>query len=269
MLQHAALPALLLLVTACAARGASADPPGRYTREVFSSVSIDRGLTYRDEPFRQLDLYRPTDDDEPGRPAVVWVHGGGFAGGDRGSPIVPLPDALAKSGYVVASIDYETSAAQPCVAAPHLRADCRALLYAAVGDAQEAVRWLKRNAGAYGIDPDRVAVAGESAGGLTAAGVGTRANDAASSVRAWISISGGLDGVSDVDANDAPGLLFANTEDPYVPYTWSTDADAALRRAGVPVRLVAIEGVGHVPKDHIDQFLTDSRDFLRERLDVG
>src|SRR4029078_11980995 len=63
MLQHAALPALLLLVTACAARGASADPPGRYAGEVFPSVSIDRGLTYRDEPSRQLDLYRPADDD--------------------------------------------------------------------------------------------------------------------------------------------------------------------------------------------------------------
>jgi len=229
---------------------------------------VDRGLIYRSEPFRQLDLYRPAGDDQPGRPAIVWVHGGGFAGGDRTSSIVPFPDSFAKAGYVVASIDYDTSASSPCVLQPHLRDECRAVLESAVADGQEAVRWLKRNAAAYGIDPARVAIAGESAGAMTAAGVGTEATDAASSVRAWISISGGIDGIAGVDATDAPGLLFANTEDPYVPFAWSADAEAALRRAGVPVKLVAIDGVGHVPADHIDQFLADSRDFLRHQLDL-
>ena len=266
MLQHAALPALVLLITAC---GASDHPSGRYTREVFSSVTVDRGIAYRAGPSRKLDLYRPAGDEEPGRPAVVWVHGGGFAGGDRTSSIVPFPESFAKAGYVVASIDYDTTASQPCVAAPHLRPDCRALLDDAVGDGQEAVRWLRRNAGAYGVDPDRVAIAGESAGGLTAAGVGTRARDAATSVRAWVSISGGLDGVTDVDARDAPGLLFANTEDPYVPFAWSADAERALRRVGVATKLVPIDGVGHVPADRVDQFIAESRAFLRDQLDLG
>jgi acetyl esterase/lipase len=268
MLQHAALPALLFLVTACDGCSSSAGPSHRYAAEVFSSVTIDRGLAYRADPPLQLDLYRPAGDDEPHRPAIVWMHGGGFAGGDRGSSIVPFPESMAKSGYVVASIDYDTTASPPCVAEPHLRGDCRAALDAAIADAQEAVRWLKRNAGAYRIDPDRVAIAGESAGGMTAAGVGTRAVDAASSVRAWISISGGIDGGEGVDATDAPGLLFANTEDPYVPFAWSADTDAALRRAGVPVRFVAIDGVGHVPADHVDQFIAESRDFLRRQLDL-
>lgn len=268
MLQHAALLALVLHVTACADSGASADPSGRYTREVFSNVAVDHGIPYRTDPSRKLDVYRPAGDDQPARPAVVWVHGGGFAGGDRASSIVPFPASFAKAGYVVASIDYDTSAAEPCVAEPHLRADCRALLDAAVADAQEAVRWLKRNAGAYGIDASRVAIAGESAGGMTAAGVGTRASDPASSVRAWVSISGGLDDVADVDGQDAPGLLFANTDDPYVPFVWSRDTEAALRHAGVPVQLVVIDGTGHVPTDHIDQFLSASRDFLRRQLDV-
>ena len=232
-------------------------------------MAIDRGLVYRTAPSRQLDLYRPAGDEQPDRPAIVWVHGGGFSGGDRSTSVVPFPDAFAKSGYVVASIDYDTSAASPCVSEPHLRDDCRVILDAAVADAQAAVRWLKQNAVSYAIDPNRVAIAGESAGGLIAAGVGTRATDAASSVRAWISISGGLDGVADVDAKDPPALLFANTKDPYVPFAWSVDADVALQRVGVTVKLDVIDGVGHVPKDHIDRFIAKSRDFLHDELDLG
>ncbi|HEX4819444.1 MAG TPA: alpha/beta hydrolase [Acidimicrobiales bacterium] len=231
-------------------------------------MTVDRGLVYRSDPSRLLDLFRPAGDHEARRPAIVWVHGGGFSAGDRGASIVPFPDSFARSGYVVASIDYDTTVAQPCVSEPHLRQDCRDAFDSAVADGQQAVRWLKRNAGAYGIDPDRVAIAGESAGGITAAGVGTRSTDAASSVRAWISISGGLDGVGDVDAKDAPALLFANTDDPYVPFAWSADVESALRRAGVTVQLVAIDGVGHVPADHIDQFVSQSRDFLRRELDL-
>jgi len=224
---------------------------------------------YRSAPSRLLDLYVPGGDHAPDRPAIVWVHGGGFSGGDRTSSIVPFPESFAKSGYVVASIDYDTSAAQPCVSEPHLRDDCRAVFESAVADAQEAVRWLKRNAGAYGVDPDRIAIAGESAGGITAAAVGTRATDAPSSVRAWISISGGLDGAGDVGARAAPALLFANTDDPFVPFAWSTEVDDALRRAGVDVKLVPIEGTGHVPVDHIEQFISQSRDFLHAELDLG
>ena len=181
---------------------------------------------------------------------------------------MPFPESLAKSGYVVTSIDYDTSAAQPCIAAPHLRPDCRAVFESAVADAQEAVRWLKRNAGAYGVDPNRVAIAGESAGGITAAAVGTRVTDAMSSVRAWISISGGLDGAADVNAEAAPALLFANSDDPFVPFDWSAETDAALRHAGVDTTLVVINGTGHVPVDHIDQFISRSRDFLRAELDL-
>ena len=235
---------------------------------MFTNIAVTRAIVYRSDPELRLDLYEPAGDDAVRRPGVVWVHGGGFATGDRTSSVIPVASELAKSGYVVVSIDYRLLAATACVAAPHLSDDCREAADAAVDDAQAAVRWLKRNAGAYRVDADRIAVAGESAGGITAAGVGTRADDLASSVRAWVSISGGLDGGAFVDAHDAPGLLFAGTADSYIPYQWSVSAETALRQAGVPVTLVTLDGAGHVPAEYADRIVGDTRDFLYHELDL-
>jgi len=267
MLQHAGVVALLLLTTTIAAC-TSDTPAHRYTAEIFDEVTVEPSIVYRSDPDLRLDLYRPTDDDDPRRPGLVWVHGGGFAGGDRTSAVIPFARAFAKSGYVVASIDYRLTATSPCVGASHLSDECRRAVDAAVEDAQAAVRWLKRNASAYGVDGDRIAIAGESAGGITAAGVGTRADDAASAVRAWVSISGGIDGGAFVDAHDAPALLFAGTADPYIPYQWSVDALTALRQTGVRATLVTLDGAGHVPAEYADRFVRESRDFLYDALDL-
>ena len=267
MLQHAGVVALLLLLAA-GAGCASGPSSSRYRAAAFTDVAVTRAIVYRSDPDLRLDVYEPAGDDAVRRPGVVWIHGGGFASGDRTSSVIPLASELAKSGYVVVTIDYRLLAATACVAAAHLSDECREAADAAVDDAQEAVRWLKRNAAAYGVDADRIAVAGESAGGITAAGVGTRADDRASSVRAWVSISGGLDGSAFVDGRDAAGLLFAGTEDSYIPYEWSASAEAALRQAGVPVTLVTLEGAGHVPAEYTDRIVRDTRDFLYHELDL-
>ena len=137
-----------------------------------------------------------------------------------------------------------------CIGQLLLTQQCGAAATAAVHDAQAAVRWLRANATTYGIDPDRIGIAGESAGGITAAGVGIRANEPGdsgsagydSSVQAWISISGGVRGGRRVDSTDAPGCLFSGTIDPYIPYQWSVDANAAMKAARVPVLFETLRG---------------------------
>ena len=95
-----------------------ATPPGaaplRYRDEVFSAVTTTSDVTYGTAVNQQgatvtlkIDIYRPTGDVITNRPAVIWIHGGGFSGGDKTSPeIVDEANTLAKKGYVSASISY-------------------------------------------------------------------------------------------------------------------------------------------------------------------
>lgn len=142
--------------------------------------------TFYDIPYatlsrsQKLDLYLPAAKDRPA-PLVIWIHGGAFRVGDKRSmprrdfgpaptPIGPdgpyqiqVPDvaALTRKGYAVVSLNYRL-----------LRRPGDSFIdYAlpAVQDGKAAVRFLRANAAKYGLDPDKFAVWGNSAGGFMAA----------------------------------------------------------------------------------------------------
>ncbi|MCA8954013.1 MAG: alpha/beta hydrolase, partial [Planctomycetes bacterium] len=100
-------------------------------------------------------------------PLLVWVHGGGWQGGNR----LPIPASASRQlarGYAVASIDYRLSGTATWPAQIH---DCKA-----------AIRFLRANANSYGLDPDRIAVMGSSAGGHLVAALGTMGGVGATTV---------------------------------------------------------------------------------------
>src|SRR5512140_778043 len=82
--------------------------------------------------------------------SVLCIHGGGFRAGNRDS-YTPLLIKLASRGYVAVATSYRLA---PKYQFP-----------AAIYDVKAAVRWLKANAALYQIDPDRIGVTGDSAGG--------------------------------------------------------------------------------------------------------
>ena len=109
-------------------------------------------FTYVDEKRRRrltLDLYRPAEPDGP-LPSIVMFFGGGWQNG-RPALFAPLGQALAQRGYVCVVPEYRLSGEAPFPAAVH---DCKA-----------AIRWTRANARRFGIDPNRIAVIGGSAGG--------------------------------------------------------------------------------------------------------
>ncbi len=258
----AALLVAVVALTGCAIVRPPGDEPLRYRDQVFSEVTITRDLQYGsatnvegETEALNLDLYQPTGDTADARPAIIWVHGGSFCCGDKGSgPSPDLANKFARLGYVTASINYRLSAPNGCTGTG-FGGECAAAVFDAQHDAQAAVRWFRANADTYGIDTDRIAIGGESAGGITATLVGLRANDAGESgnpgfpqdVRTFASISGGIIGGFFVDDRDTQGIFFHGTADRTVPYSWSADTVKALRNVGKLPFLERYEGAGHVP----------------------
>ncbi|MEU7065649.1 alpha/beta hydrolase [Streptomyces sp. NPDC046161] len=119
------------------------------------------GVTYATTPGyrpRLLDVRVPAGDGP--FPAVVWIHGGGWLDGDRRYPPPTVPAALLHgsvlaAGLALVCVDYRHSLEAPFPAQLH--------------DVKAAIRYIRHFAPVLGIDADRVAVWGESAGGHLAA----------------------------------------------------------------------------------------------------
>jgi acetyl esterase len=109
-------------------------------------------------------VYRPAAGSDTPLPLVLFIHGGGWSVGD-----LDTYDGIARrhvvgADAVVVSIDYRLAPEHPYPAA--------------VDDAWAATQWVARHAADLGADPDRLAVAGDSAGGNLAAVVSQLARDA-------------------------------------------------------------------------------------------
>lgn len=115
--------------------------PYKYLDIAYNSVSEDQ----------KLDIYLPEAQPAKPLPVIVYIHGGGFEMGDRKyGHIHKLVEALSR-GYAVASVSYRLSQ--------------ESVFPAAVQDVRNSIRFLRKNAAQYSIDPDRIGVFGESAGG--------------------------------------------------------------------------------------------------------
>jgi acetyl esterase/lipase len=169
MLRKGLLSALFALAAWPAAAADKPAPPTLNQPVAFpGGVTAERDLSYAAiDGFRTLtlDLYQvPSKPKDPPRPAILFVHGGGWASGDARhlNGIEDFPAtlaALATKGIVVASVNYRLSG--------------EAHFPAPVQDVKSALRWLRGHAADYNIDTTRMMAWGAEAGGQIAALVGT------------------------------------------------------------------------------------------------
>lgn len=110
-----------------------------------------------------MDIFMPVHPVAKPAPAVLWLHGGGWERGAKSDNSVAL--SLAGGGFITASIAYRLSG--------------EAHFPAALEDCKCAIRYLRANAARYSIDPDRIGVAGASAGGNLALLVGLTGDNSA------------------------------------------------------------------------------------------
>jgi acetyl esterase/lipase len=190
-----------LLAHGLLATSLSASEPGLFAGEAPdpADVTILHNLRYRQGDSRQwhLDLAMKKDRGGKPRPGIVVIHGGGWLEGDKSSFASRehgVPGNIvefAELGFVAASINYRLSG--------------EATFPAALDDCKTAVRWLRAHATDYNLDPARIGVYGNSAGGhlamlLGVAGVGPQPTvsdgpyqDQSSIVQAVASDSGPID----------------------------------------------------------------------------
>lgn len=200
-------------------------------------------------------------------PGVIIVHGGGWVAGNRRTDVAPLFEPLTDAGFAWFSIDYRlaTNATQFGVA---------------IEDVESAVRFVKSHATEFNVDPNRIALIGESAGGQLAAMAALRAGPDAS-VRAVVGlyapsdlvsllktsnyvpaqirdsvigtpwerlVLAGLAGLSPIDnvrRDMPPFLLIHGTADPLVPFAQSTAMCSKMQAAGASCELYPVQGAGH------------------------
>ncbi len=107
------------------------------------------------ERCHHLDVYTPGADDT-GRPVLVWIHGGAFVNGGGSMPWYHGGALATRGDVVVVSINYRLGAF-----------GFTGTTNCGLADQVAALGWVRRNIAAFGGDPDRVTVFGESAGGAS------------------------------------------------------------------------------------------------------
>lgn len=270
------LVAFALFLTSCEQLVAPQTPGTlRYRDDVFTSVGVTKDIVYGSAVTQQgatidllLDVYEPAGDTVTQRPLIVFMHGGGFSVGSKTSgEIVDQAGVFAKKGFVTASINYRLTPGGCSSAIPTL--ECITAIAHALLDAQAAVAYLRTNATTYDIDTTRIAVAGSSAGAITATNVAFSNDDPSSSVRAAVSLSGAAV-LATPDPGDAPVLLFHGTADGIVPYAWAQTTVANATANGVRAVLTTWNGDGHVPyTQHRKEIHDQTRNFLFWHMDLA
>lgn len=241
------------------------------SKATLSQVEVLKNVEYGQAGGEslKLDVYQLPAQGNALRPGVVFVHGGGWTGGDKGAWATQARDLAAK-GYVAVSVNYRLAPGYPYPAN--------------IKDVQRAVRWLRTQTAAYHVDGTRLGAIGDSAGGhlATMLGVTDAKSDAApfvpSRVQCVVDYYGRMDLTLDptgtgghdyrpayigkskadalaayreaspifhIDAQTCPILIVQGTHDPQVEPQQSKNMLAALDKANIESSLLLLNGQGH------------------------
>jgi len=232
-----------------------------------ADYQIEANIRYDHYPETVLDILQARAPALEDRPGVIVIHGGGWIQGDKERMLETYCLPFIEHGFVVANVEYRLAQA---ATAP-----------AAVNDVLNAAQWLARHAAEYKVDPKRIVVTGESAGGHLAlmigmvpesAGFGPSTKVAAvidffgiadvpdqlegpnsrPYAAAWIpeqpdraGLARKLSPMTYVRKGLPPILAIQGDADPVVPYEQSVRLTKALKAAGDDTDLITIPGGKH------------------------
>jgi acetyl esterase/lipase len=256
-------------------------------------VTVEKGIPYLGDGRSELmDVYRPAAAKPGGSPAILVIHGGGWVGGKRDQTREQqMGDVFAKAGFVAASIDYTLSVGDS-PSWPRNLHDCKT-----------AVRFLRKNAARFGVNPRRMGVIGGSAGGhlsLMVAYTGGNPEldppgpyaEYSTAVQAVVDLYGvplmdaghtGRNMLKDLASESTyraaspvtylkhdspPTMVLHGTADKTVPIAWSDEFAEVLRQRGARFVYKRIDGAPHtfLLQSKIGDFRDLVTGFFREHL---
>ncbi|MET3493737.1 alpha/beta hydrolase [Variovorax boronicumulans] len=258
--------ALFTALTVTAAAVLSACSPIKVLNRLVpeDTYQFQGGIAYGAAPRQQLDVYQPLPATRPAkgaRPLVVFFFGGTWTSGDRASYKF-IGEALAARGAVVVIPDYGLS---PAFTYPVF-----------VRDSALAVKWALDHAAQFGADPKQVYVMGHSSGGYNAAMVAlderwlAEVGASPRQLAGWIGLAGPYDFLPIGDPQAQAAFNWPNTPRDSQPLVHASAASpralllaaakdnlvypdrntgrmaAALRAAGVPVKVQLFDNLSHV-----------------------
>ena len=245
----------------------------------LASTEVDRDVMYgkgyvADEPggtpyLRDLvmDVYHAASKFDGPRPAVILIHGGSFMHGDKThDDLTDLARYLARRGYMCFSINYRLMDENPVADGVWKFTLAQSAIHAAYVDAKTAIRHVRANANKYNVDPERIAVIGDSAGGFAAMGAGITdsgdfARDSAElhqppennpgvdpKPQVVVDLWGSAELIRDkFDENDPPMLIIHGTADDHIGVTFQVAKNivAECEAHHIPYTFYPIEGAKH------------------------
>jgi acetyl esterase/lipase len=131
---------------------------GLVPRAPGADYQIEANIRYSLHPETVLDIVQARAPALKDRPGVIVIHGGGWIQGNKESMLETFCLPFVEHGFVVANVEYRLA---PATTAP-----------AAVNDVLAAAKWFRDRAADYKVDPNRIIVTGNSAGGHLAMMVG-------------------------------------------------------------------------------------------------
>ena len=261
MLRIRSLLVTAIVVTGLVAGALPAAATTRYLGDPTFSVKVTKRVPFGNNhdfvlnadgscstggPIQQLymDVYSPIGDTVTDRPAIVWAHGGGFlVGGRGGDSSAAYGNAFAGRGYVFVSIDYRMCEHGPKINYEDGLSEIEtARIAAASSDQKTAIRFLRRHATSFGIDTNRIAVGGNSAGAITSLTTSATKDELydgddnlgyPQNVCTAVSVAGATDPLL-IDSGDAGAIFFHGLKDTVVLPQHMYDTRDALDAAGLP-----------------------------------
>jgi acetyl esterase/lipase len=242
----------------------------RYVDPLFEKVNVDKNIEYKEVVNSKgvnekllLDIYQPVGDKEVNRPAIVWIHGGGFNSGTKDYGFEQdLAMDFTKKGYVCVSINYRLRDEND-----H---NMEQAINNAMDDAGAAVAWLENNSAKYQIDKQHIALGGHSAGAATAVNMtymdNRNNNWPKKDIFAVIDLAGGRVYADHFDQTDPPALIIHGTEDTFVPYQDSENFAHNLGESKIPYTFYAVTDGSHFLVDQLNEVEDSITPFLYKQL---